>query len=346
MVEYRHFQNADPPLLRRLWHECGLGRGAALEFDADVFETCVFSQPYFDPRGLILAIADGQAIGYIHAGFRASPDQSQLDRSEGVICVVMVLPQFRRQGIGRELVRRAEAYLRESGAQALFAGPAHPRDPFYFGLYGGSQPAGFLESDPLVHPFLRSLGYTPIERRLVFQRELGDKPDPVGLRLISLRRSTRLTSPETPTAFPWWWQTRPGRLDSLELALAPKTGNGTLARVTVVGLDFYLPRWRQRAIGLQDLSVPEPLRRKGYGQALLVEVCRRVKSEMIQLVEAHVIERDQAVVDLLKSAGFEQVDAGVVYRKESTATAHGESEVTTIEQYQSIDTGLQFHRVG
>lgn len=317
MVEYRRFRNADPPQLRRLWHECGLGRGAAIEFDADIFETTVFSQPYFDSRGLILAIADGQAVGYIHAGFRASADQSTLDRSEGVICVVMVLPQYRRQGIGRELVRQAEDYLRESGSQALFAGPAFPRDPFYFGIYGGSQPAGFLGSDPLAQPFFQALGYAPVERHLVFQRVLGDKPDPVGLRLIALRRATRLTSPETPTAFPWWWQTRAGRLDSLELALAPKTGNGTLARVTVVGLDFYLPRWKLRAIGLQDLNVPEPLRRKGYGQALLVEVCRRVRSELFQLVEAHVEEHDRVVVNLLQSAGFEQIDTGVVYRKDA-----------------------------
>jgi ribosomal protein S18 acetylase RimI-like enzyme len=318
MVEYRRFQNADPPQLRRLWQECGLGRGAALDLDADIFETVVFSQPYFDPRGVMLAVADGEVVGFIHAGFCASADRASLDRSQGVICAVMVLPKHRRQGIGRELVRLAEEYLKSSGATHIFAGPAHPRDPFYFGIYGGSQPAGFLESDPLAEPFFRSLGYAPIERHLVYQRPLGEKADPVGLRLIALRRSTRLTSPETPTAFPWWWQTRVGRLDSVELALAPKAGNGTLARVTVVGLDFYLPRWNRRAIGLLDLHVPEPMRRKGYGQSLLVEVCRRVRSELIQLVEAHVDERDQVVTKLLEASGFQRVDAGIVYRKDAT----------------------------
>ena len=315
--EYRRFRNADPPQLRRLWHECGLGRGAALDFDADIFETCVFSQPYFDRDGVILAVADGEVVGYVHAGFRASADEAMLDRSEGIICAVMVLPKHRRQGIGRELVRRAEEYLTNKGAGPMYAGPANPRDPFYFGLYGGCQPAGFLESDPLAEPFFRSRGYLPVERHLVFQRQLGDKADPVGLRLIALRRSTRLTAPEAPTSFSWWWQTRVGRLDTVELALAPKAGNGTLARVTVVGLDFYLPRWNQRAIGLLDLHVLEPMRRKGYGQSLLVEVCRRVRNEMIQLVEAHADERDQVVVKLLESSGFQQVDAGVVYRKEA-----------------------------
>jgi len=315
MVEYRRFRNTDPPQIRRLWQECGLGRGAAVPCDADSFETVVFSQPYFDPNGLIVAVDSGVVVGYIHAGFCARANESGLDRSKGVICAAMVQPSHRRQGIGRELVRRAEAYLRERGAQAIFAGPAHPRDPFYFGIYGGSQPAGFLESDPLAQPFFTSLGYAPVERHIVYQRSLEDKSDPIGIRLMALRRTTQLVAPDHPSVNSWWWQTRTGRLDSVELMLSPKSSDACLARLTVVGLDFYLPRWNRRSIGLMDLRVDESQRRKGYAQALLVEVCRRVRSEMIQLVEAHVEEGDTVSAKLLESAGFHRVDAGVVYRK-------------------------------
>ena len=48
---------------------------------------------------------------------------------------------------------------------------------------------------------------------------------------------------------------------------------------------------------------------------LLDEVCRRVRDEMIQLAEAHTLETNVAGIAVLKSAGFKQVDAGVVYRK-------------------------------
>lgn len=321
MVEYRRFRNTDPPHIRRLWEECGLGRGAALHLDADAFESIVFAQPYFDPQGLMLAIVEGQPVGYIHAGFRANADLSALDYSEGVICAVMVAPGFRRQGIGRELVRQAEQYLRQRGAQRIFAGPAHPRDPFYFGLYGGSQPAGFLQSDPLADPFFRGLGYLPVERHLVFQRHLEEQSDPIGLRLMALRKSTQLTAPETSRATPWWWQTRSGRLDSVELVLSPKGKTECLARVTAIGMDYYLGCWHQRAIGLVDLHVEEPLRRKGYAQALLVEVCRRLRSEMIQIVEGHAEERDIAAIKLLESANFRRVDSGLVYEKNEGGTS-------------------------
>jgi ribosomal protein S18 acetylase RimI-like enzyme len=85
--------------------------------------------------------------------------------------------------------------------------------------------------------------------------------------------------------------------------------------VTVVGLDLYIPRWKVRPIGLIDLIVSERYRRKGYGQALLVEVCRRVREEMVGLVEAHARTDDAPSLAVLRSSGFKEVDAGVVYRK-------------------------------
>lgn len=315
MIEYRRFQNSDPPHIRRLWREAGLGRGAATELDADSLETVVFAQPYFDRNGLILAVDGDQIVGFVHAGFRATADERHLLNDEGMIYVVIVAASHRRQGIGRELIRRAEEYLQSRGATALFAGPAAPWDGFYFGIYGGSQPAGFLESDPLAQPFLTAIGYVPYQRQLIFQRSLEEKGDPVGLRLMSVRRATKLGAVPGATPPTWWSQTRMGRLDSLTLSLLPKAGGEPLAEIMVVGLDHYMATWRQRAIGLLDLHVPEANRRKGYAQALLVEVCRRVKTDLITLVECHVEEGNEAGIKTLKSAGFQQIDAGVVYRR-------------------------------
>jgi len=317
VIEYRTFRNADPPELRRLWHACELGRGAATGFDADVLESVVFSQPYFDHAGVILAVDAERVVGFLHAGFGPNDVQSALDLRRGIICTVMVDPPYRHHGIGSRLVQLGEEYLLASGAASVQAGPAAPNDPFYFGLYGGSQPAGFLASDAAAEPFFQKLGYVPISQRLVFQRQLQDRSSPGGLRLMGVRRSTELAIPKEPTPRSWWWSTRPGRLDSLEMALIPKVGGSPLATVTVVGLDFYVARWQQRSIGLMDLAVPEQFRRKGYGQALLVEVCRRVREEMISLAEAHVDAEDAAAIKVLKSAGFTQVDAGTVYHKPS-----------------------------
>ncbi len=317
MVAYRQFRNSDPPHVVRLWNESGLGRGAAQGVSCDVFDGLVIAQTYFDPAGMILATSDDKrVIGFVHAGFTADETKHQLSKKTGIICAVIVDPQYRRQGIGRELIRRAEEYLRNAGADTIFAGCVAPRDPFYFGLYGGSEPAGFLESDAAAAPFLTALGYAPVERYLVFHRTLGPGgPEVMCVRLLNAKRQSKLAAATAYEPKDWWWSTRQGRLDSMQLGLVPKAGGNLIARVCVVGLDVYATGWKLRAIGITGLQVVEQQRRKGYGQLLLDEVCRRVRDQMIQLAEAHALETDVAGIAVLKSAGFHQVDAGVVYRK-------------------------------
>ena len=316
MVAYRQFRNSDPPHVLRLWNESGLGRGAAQNVSCDEFDGLVIAQSYFDPEGLILATDDRKVVGFVHAGFTADETKSRLSKKTGVICAIIVDPEYRRQGIGRELMRRAEAYLQKSGAEVIYAGGADPRDPFYRGLYGGSEPAGFLESDVAAAPFFIALGYIPVERHLVFQRTLGPGgPEVICVRLMNAKRQAKLAAATAYEPKDWWWSTRQGRLDSMQLGLIPKAGGSLIARVCVVGLDLYTTGWNARAIGITGLQVAEMQRHKGYGQLLLDEVCRRVRDEMIQLAEAHTPETDLGGIAVLKSAGFHQVDAGVVYRK-------------------------------
>ena len=315
MIEYRPFHNSDPPKLVVLWHQCRLGRGAAEGFGVDALETLVFSQTYFDAAGLIVAVENGQLVGYAHAGFGANADKSGLSKARGVICAVMVHPEFRRRGVGRELVARAEQYLLRSGSTDILAGGAEPNNPFYVGLYGGAEPSGFLESDADAAPFFTKLGYTPKQRHLVFQRDNRNRNDPVSLRLVSIRRKMDVLIADQPDHPTWWWQTRYGRLDSLEFQLVAKGGGAPVASAAVFGLDLFIAKWRERAVGITDLRVRDLERRKGYGQALACEIGRRLRDEMITRLDAHVPEENAAVVDLVRSAGFEQVDVGIVYQR-------------------------------
>jgi ribosomal protein S18 acetylase RimI-like enzyme len=318
VIEYRSFHNSDPPRIVALWHAGQLGRGAAEGFTTDAFETLIFAQPYFERTGLIVACEGSSIVGFVHAGFGPNADETWLDRSCGVICAVLVHPNYRRQGIGRKLVALAEDYLRRAGARTLFAGAAAPRDPFYFGLYGGSQPAGFLQSDAALGLFFPALGYEQAERWLVYQRDMNRSSDPMSFRLATHRRKTQLLISDQTKRQTWWWITRFGRLESLQFLLVPKGGGQPLASLSVVGLDLYLRKWNERAVGLLDLQVESAERKKGYGQAILVEVCRRLKTELITKLEAHALDTDVAALAVLKSAAFEHVDTGIVYRRSAS----------------------------
>lgn len=342
MIQFRPFHNSDPPRLAKLWQEAGLSRGAASGVRSDAFETLNFAQPYFDPSGLILACNDeDQVVGMVHAGFGRNDTESGLMLESGVICMILVHPNFRRQGLGRELVSRAEDYMKGRGATNIFAGPAEPLDPFYFGIYGGSQPSGFLISDENADHFFKAVGYQPFERHAVFQRDISQPSDPTNMRLVSIRRKMQLAIAHQRDEMSWWWITRFGRLDSVRFQLVPKDRGEPVAEVTVLGLDLYLEKWQERAIGLTDLCVDDDERRKGYGQTLLIEVCRRMRDEMVTRVEAHASETNEGALAVLQSAGFQREDTGIVYLKINEDTTNIDPDKETVEISEETSLKVQ-----
>lgn len=276
-------------------------------------EAAVFSQHHFDPRGFILAILGERLVGFVHAGFAPRPNTSQVNYSEGVICAVAVDPQHRRQGIGRELIQRGVTYLRERGAEHVRAGESRFCDPFYFGIYGGCRPSGFLKSDPSADPFFRAIGFAPLAEHTVYQRDLRLTRDPISFRTMKLRRVTQLEFRDQPPDANWWWFANFGSSDSLECRLTDKEGQ-QFAELTIVGLDHYLPTWNERAIGLLDIRVDEAYRGHGYAQTLVIEVVRRMKQEMITRAEMHVPSDNTAAHRIATASGFQAVDTGVVYK--------------------------------
>ena len=316
VISYRSFTNSDPPSLVRLWHSCGLGRAAAEHFPVDVFDECIFAQRYFDRRGVIVALDDDRRIvGFVHATPQVLPDLTLCDENCGLICAVMVHPEFRRQGIGRELVRRAEAYLAEKGLTQVVAGPPADEAPYYFGLYGGVQPDGFFLSDAAADPFFTALGYEPVRRIQVYQRQLPGVAGVIDFRLQTLRRKLELVLSESTEQDRGWWVTRYGRLETLRCDLVPKAGGEPVASVSLSGLDLYVTKWNERAIGLSDLQVYEQEHAQQLATILLMDLGKRMQQEMVTRLEIHADEADERLSAVLESAGFSVQDTGIVYRR-------------------------------
>lgn len=316
MLTFRPFHNSDPPRLVHVWRTSQLGRGAAQELSCDWFDELVLAAPYFDRNGLIVAEdGPGNVVGFVHAGFGSNAAGSGLDRSAGVIAAVVVHPDVRRRGIGRELVKRAEQYLSSSGSTICQAGERAPRDPFYLGLYGGSESLGVLESDLAAAHFFASLGYGPTEVIHLFSRNLSAGRDPFDPRLLLLRRKVAVVMADQLSTASWWWLTRQGRVDAFVCALEPKSGGPILGSMTVWGMELMSRDRKIRTVGIRDIEIRSSERRKGLAKMLLIDSMKLLRDQRVECVEVAISDADTPMKQLLVSLGFVAVDRGLVLQK-------------------------------
>jgi GNAT superfamily N-acetyltransferase len=317
VIHYRRFRNDDPPRVVRLWNTALAGpRAVPLPgHGATLLEYFLFSKPYFDPDGLILACDERDGVGLVHAGFAGRPGAEGVDTTTGVICALGVAPEHRHKGVGRELLRRAEEYLRDRGATTILAGPMAPANPFTFALYGGADSAGFLESHVAARPFFEKHGYR-IERSCgIFRRALEKATIPNDARFAALRARYEIIAAPTSKAG-WWRESVLGPIEAVSYRLEDKATRATDAEAVLWDMDLYFPCWGVSCVGLIDLVVAPQQRRQGLAKYLLSQVLRHLRDQPFHLFEARAGLDDPAALGLLRSLQFDQVEVGHCYRRE------------------------------
>jgi len=315
VVHYRCFRNYDPPGLTVIWNEAFIGRGSVKLRHSSPFENYIFAKPYFDPQGLVVAVEDDQLIGFAHAGLGSNEAQTAVATDSGVICAIGVRPSHVRRGIGTELLHRCESYLAGKGAKTFFAGPMAPHNPFYLGLYGGSEMPGFLASDPGTEPFLRRHGYDAYATCLVFQRSLTQAANVTDLRFPGLRQRYDVRIVPRSGIGSWWQECTLGPIELVEFHLMDKSTNQSVARTSVWEMDLFSWRWNQPAVGIMEIEVAPAFRRQGMAKFLLSQMLRYLQEQYFGLTEVQTMQHNQAAIQLYQSLGFQQVDTGRIYKK-------------------------------
>ncbi len=316
MLLTRLFRNDDVPALAAVWNDTATGRGAYSLRGVSPMERAVFSKPYFDPAGLIVGEVDGEVAGFAHAGFGPNADETALDRTKGVVLAVAVCPRFRRRGFGMELLQRAESYLFTHGCRVAHAGPTRSLNPFYFGLYGGSDAPGFLFSDHAAGPFFENAGYTGVETTLVFQRKLDRPLQSSDSRFLAIRRRHDAQLVLRPSIGTWWSECVLGLIEPVEFRLEDKTSGAPVARASAWEMEGYSLRWNLPAVGLLDIHVRSDLRRQGLAKYLLTQLVRNLQEQYFGILEVQVPETNQPAIALFRQLDFEQIDVGRSYSRD------------------------------
>jgi GNAT superfamily N-acetyltransferase len=316
MLTYRSFRNADPPILTALWRSRAGLPGIADSVTTDLFEQLVFAKLYFDYAGLILAFDEGSPVGFAHAGFGPNEQLSEVSVDLGVTSIIVIRPDCPADDIAAGLLERCEQYLRARGAKVLYGGGIQPLNPFYLGLYGGSELPGVLDSDEVARNLFQSHEYREIERTKTAQIEIGKFEAVIDRAQMQIRRQMVV---EETIDFPtrnWWEACTLGEFDLTRFDMVPRGGGPPVASAIFRGMDTTGRNAPQRRSGLIELHVDPAHRRRGYAVFLLSEVFRQFKRQGIVSVEAQTMESNVSAMNLYQKLGFTTAGEGIVYRKE------------------------------
>ncbi len=320
MIVYRSYRNSDPPGLADVWNEAATARGAIPIRNPALLERWMFSKPYFESNSLIVAenVSDEGSktiVGFSLAAFAPNEEQSDLDYTKGIVCCTLVRPEYRQSGIGRELLRRAESFLADRGSKNTIFGSQWPINPHLFGLYGGSNSPGILDSDADAKPFLDHCGYQPAESVIVFHRPLDQQFQIIDTRLPLLRRRYDIQLLKSAAIASWWQECIWNTLEPAEFRVIDKLTGIPAARAIAWELEGFGWRWNAPSAGIIDVQVRPDLRKQGVAKMLVFHILKFLQDQFFGIVELQVRSEDPAAVGLCKSLGFEQVDVGYVYRK-------------------------------
>ena len=318
MIRYRPFRNSDPPRLAGLWNRGLPALGVARPLGAHEFDSLVIDKPTFDPDGLIVAEgADGRVLAFVHAGFGPA-GSGEIPRDEDLdlatIAMYATEPGVDDEEVDRGLFGAAEDYLRRRGAKVIYAGGQSPVDPFYWGVYGGSEFAGVLSSHVEFHRAALRSDYLPASSTVLLQAELVN-PEPRDPKGVVLRRQTRVQVIDDATPPTWWESAAIGLFrPTLHLLLA-KSDDRELARARTWEMAGFGRVDGRVHLGLYAVEVAPKVRRQGYGRHLVGEIIRKARSQWNEVIDVQTRATNLPALGLYESLGFARVETATLYRK-------------------------------
>jgi len=314
MIELRCFRNGDPPRLADVWRCADLGPAALQPMTSALLEASVFSKPYFDRRGLVVACEGQRLVGFAHAAFGPNEAQTAIDTHSGSTLLVAIVPHAAQEQIGAQLLSACEDYLRSAGATSLLGGGCAAMRSFYLGLYGGADLPGILDSSATMQKIFRRAGYEDAARITVLRRPLQGFRPPVNRQQLSIRRSTQLRVIDEPARRTWWEAATTTGVGLRRYDL--HSGDGQqLGSATFWDMQPLAAAWGITASGLLHIQIDQSRRREGLAHYLLGEALYDLGREGVAIVETQAPQENVPARALFAKLGFEPAETGTLFCK-------------------------------
>jgi ribosomal protein S18 acetylase RimI-like enzyme len=318
VTHFRTFRNGDPPALAALWNRAVPARATARPQSGHDFDTHVVSKPYFDAAGLIVAEYEGRIVGFAHAGFGPEDPPGPpptLCPALGTIAMLVVDADAEATDpeTGRGLFAQALDYLRRNRAEVVYAGGQYPLNPFYWGIYGGSEWAGILTAHTTFLRCATLAGFEAVSTTVLLEADL-TTPEPRDPRAALIRRQARVEFTEDVLPRNWWESLAIGEFRPTRFRLLSKADGSELAHATTWDMNWFGRDDGRSRLGLIDLEVHPQARRQGYGRYLVSEILRQARNDLVSRVAVQTGATNVAALALYESLEFEPVETAILYR--------------------------------
>jgi ribosomal protein S18 acetylase RimI-like enzyme len=318
VTRFRSFRNSDPPALVKLWNQAIPTCGSVRPLRVHELDTHALGTVAFESAGLIVAERDGRIVAFVHAGFGPdlpvnSAPPFELCREMGTIAMLVVEPGLDDSDLVAGLLEAAELYLRSRGAKVLYAGGLFPLNPFYWGLYGGSEGAGVLSGHQRFHGALLDRGFEPVSTTVLLETDLG-VPEPRDPRAALIRRQTHVEFLDDSLPADWWQNLALGDFQLMSASLLLKADGTQVARAQAWDMGWFGREDGQTRVGLINVEVPPAHRRKGYARFMMTEIFRRARESLVSSVAVATSSVNEPALALYTSLGFQPVDQATLYR--------------------------------
>jgi ribosomal protein S18 acetylase RimI-like enzyme len=314
MITFDCFRNDDPPRIADAWRGADLGPAALQPMTSAALEAAVFSKPYFDRHGLLVARDGERIVGFAHAAFGPDADRTALTTAIGTTLLVVVPPHERQREIEDTLLTRCESYLRSRGAGILLGGGTPDLGGFYLGLYGGSDLPGILDSSPAMQEVFQRAGYTTAARIAVLRRPLAGFRPPVNRLQVAIRRATTLRVIDEPARRTWWEAATTTGIALRRYELRGEA-EALLGSASFWDVEPLARSWGLALAGLLRVDIEGDRRRQGLASYLVAEALHDLGVEGTTVAETHVAEDNAAALQLFTKLGFQATDHGTVFRR-------------------------------
>jgi GNAT superfamily N-acetyltransferase len=233
--------------------------------DPERFITLVEKKAAFDPAGLLVAIENGEVVGWIHACVAAGSEGGH-DPHKPVPRIRMLIFPATRLQVGSALVSEATAGLMTAGHNEIEALHARTGYPFYRGLWYGGEPMGPVRM-PHVQMALEVNGYRNTQESIFMTAEMSSPPQEIPADVPVAFVEAAAEMKHEPMRESWIGfepRVTRARLDGEDV--------GNIAWVVE---PYVADRLGAPAMNIWGLGVREAHRRKGIAAALIARAMAR-----------------------------------------------------------------------